>query len=75
MPQMPFFALAALLPFGLLCLAATLGGAWVWAAFLYMGGLTALLSAVVAPVAALFAFVDPGLAKDANCGALIAEAR
>ena len=39
------------------------------------GGLTALLSAVVAPVAALFAFVDPGLAKDANCGALIAEAR
>ena len=38
-------------------------------------GLTALLSAVVAPVAALFAFVDPGLAEDANCGALIAEAR
>lgn len=38
-------------------------------------GLTAVLSAVVAPVAALFAFVDPGLAKDANCGALIADAR
>ena len=39
------------------------------------GGLTAILGAVVAPVAALFAFVDPGLAKDANCGALIAGAR
>jgi uncharacterized protein involved in outer membrane biogenesis len=39
------------------------------------GGLTAVLTAVVAPVAALFAFVDPGLAKDANCGALIAGAR
>ncbi|WGM45806.1 hypothetical protein KOAAANKH_00670 [Brevundimonas sp. NIBR10] len=39
------------------------------------GGLTAVLGAVVAPVAALFAFVDPGLAKDANCGALIAGAR
>ncbi|CAN5118129.1 AsmA family protein [soil metagenome] len=39
------------------------------------GGLTAVLGAVVAPLAALFAFVDPGLAKDANCGALIASAR
>ena len=39
------------------------------------GGLTTVLGAVVAPVAALFAFVDPGLAKDANCGALIAGAR
>jgi len=39
------------------------------------GGLTALLAAVVAPVATLFAFVDPGLAKDANCGSLIADAR
>ena len=39
------------------------------------GGLTAILGAVVAPVAALFAFVDPGLAEDANCGALIAGAR
>ena len=38
-------------------------------------GLTGLLAAVVAPVAALFAFVDPGLAKDANCGSLIANAR
>jgi len=38
-------------------------------------GLTGLLAAVVAPVAALFAFVDPGLAEDANCGSLIASAR
>jgi uncharacterized protein involved in outer membrane biogenesis len=39
------------------------------------GGLTALIGAVVAPIAALFAFVEPGLAEDANCGALIAGAR
>jgi len=39
------------------------------------GGLTAILGAVVAPVAALFAFVDPGLAKDADCGALMQHAR
>ena len=38
-------------------------------------GLTGLLAAVVAPIATLFAFVDPGLAEDANCGALIADAR
>jgi uncharacterized protein involved in outer membrane biogenesis len=39
------------------------------------GGLTALLGAVVAPIAALFAFIEPGLAEDANCGALIADVR
>lgn len=39
------------------------------------GGLAGLLGAVVAPVTALFAFVDPGLAEDANCGQLIAGAR
>lgn len=39
------------------------------------GGVAGLLSAVVAPVTALFAFVDPGLAEDANCGRLIAGAR
>ncbi len=39
------------------------------------GGAVGVLAAVIAPVAALFAFVDPGLAKDANCGALIAGAR
>jgi len=38
-------------------------------------GALGVLGAVIAPVAALFAFVDPGLAKDANCGALIANAR
>ncbi len=39
------------------------------------GGAVGILAAIVAPVAALFAFVDPGLAKDANCGSLIAGAR
>ncbi|KQS56505.1 membrane assembly protein AsmA [Brevundimonas sp. Leaf363] len=39
------------------------------------GGLAAALGAVISPIGALFAFVDPGLAKDANCGALIASAR
>ncbi|WP_396595090.1 AsmA family protein [Brevundimonas sp. R86498] len=39
------------------------------------GGVVGALAAVVAPVAALFAFVDPGLAEDADCGALIAGAR
>lgn len=38
------------------------------------GGLTAILGAVVSPFATLFAFVDPGLAKDADCGALIQHA-
>ncbi len=38
-------------------------------------GLTGLLAAAVAPVAALFAFVEPGLAEDADCGSLIANAR
>lgn len=38
-------------------------------------GLTGLLGALVAPIASLFAFVDPGLAEDADCGALIAGAR
>jgi len=39
------------------------------------GGLAAALGAVAAPLAALLPFVDPGLAEDAACGALIAEAR
>jgi len=38
------------------------------------GGLAAVVGAVAAPLAALFAFVEPGLAEDANCGALIANA-
>ena len=33
------------------------------------------MGAVVAPVTALFAFVDPGLAEDADCGRLMAGAR
>jgi len=38
-------------------------------------GLGAALGALINPLAALLAFVDPGLAEDANCGALIAAAR
>ncbi len=39
------------------------------------GGLAAALGALVTPLAALLPFVDPGLADDANCGALISSAR
>lgn len=39
------------------------------------GGLAGLLGTLVAPVTALFAFVDPGLAEDADCGRLMAGAR
>lgn len=39
------------------------------------GGLGAIIGALVNPFAALAAFVDPGLAEDANCGALISSAR
>jgi uncharacterized protein involved in outer membrane biogenesis len=35
-------------------------------------GLVALLAAVAAPVATILPFVDPGLAKDADCGMLLA---
>lgn len=37
-------------------------------------GLAAALG-LINPVAAILAFVDPGLAKDANCGPLLAQAR
>lgn len=37
-------------------------------------GAAAALGALLTPVAAVLAFVDPGLAKDANCGALLAQA-
>jgi AsmA family protein len=37
-------------------------------------GIAVALSAIVAPLAALIAFVDTGLAEDANCAALLAEA-
>jgi hypothetical protein len=38
------------------------------------GSLAAALATLVAPLAAVLAFVDPGLAHDANCSALLAEA-
>ena len=38
------------------------------------GGAALGLGALLNPLAAILPFVDPGLAKDANCGALIAEA-
>jgi uncharacterized protein involved in outer membrane biogenesis len=33
------------------------------------------LGALINPLTAIFAFIDPGLAKDANCAALLADAR
>jgi AsmA family protein len=39
------------------------------------GGVAVGLGALLNPLAAILPFVDPGLAKDANCGALLAEAR
>jgi hypothetical protein len=36
--------------------------------------IAAALGALVTPIAAVIAFVDPGLAKDQNCAAMIAEA-
>jgi uncharacterized protein involved in outer membrane biogenesis len=38
------------------------------------GGVAAALGSVLSPLAAILAFVDPGLAKDANCSTLLAEA-
>jgi hypothetical protein len=38
------------------------------------GAVAAALGALVTPVAAIIAFVDPGLAKDQNCAAMIAAA-
>ena len=39
------------------------------------GGLIAALGSLVAPVAGLLGLIEPGLAEDANCAALISEAR
>jgi len=39
------------------------------------GGLAAALGSLIAPLAAILPFVDAGLAEDANCSALFAEAR
>ena len=38
-------------------------------------GLAGILGALVNPLVALLPFIDPGLAEDANCGALIASTR
>jgi len=37
-------------------------------------GIAAALAVVATPLAAILAFVDPGLAEDTNCAALLAEA-
>lgn len=39
------------------------------------GGIAAALGVVLTPLASILAFVDPGLAEDANCSALLGEAR
>lgn len=39
------------------------------------GGIAAALGAVLTPLASILAFVDPGLADDANCSALLGEAK
>jgi uncharacterized protein involved in outer membrane biogenesis len=39
------------------------------------GGIAVALGTFLSPLAAILPFIDPGLAKDANCGALIGEAR
>ncbi|PZQ63311.1 MAG: AsmA family protein [Phenylobacterium zucineum] len=38
------------------------------------GGIAAGLGSFLSPLAAILPFVDPGLAKDANCGALLSQA-
>lgn len=38
------------------------------------GGLGAALGSLLSPLAAILPFIDPGLADDANCGALLADA-
>jgi uncharacterized protein involved in outer membrane biogenesis len=39
------------------------------------GGIAAFLGSVLSPLAAILPFVDPGLADDADCAALVGEAR
>ena len=43
-------------------------------AIVAQGGIAVAL-AFVNPLAAVLAFIDPGLAKDANCGPLLADAK
>jgi uncharacterized protein involved in outer membrane biogenesis len=38
-------------------------------------GVAAALGTLLTPLAAIVAFVDPGLADDANCAALLAESK
>jgi uncharacterized protein involved in outer membrane biogenesis len=42
---------------------------------LAQGGLAAALSGLLSPLAAILPFVEPGLAEDVNCAALMAEGR
>ena len=44
------------------------------AQLLKQGGIAAALGTVLTPVAALLAFVDPGLAKDQDCSQLLDQA-
>ncbi len=44
------------------------------AQLLKQGGIAAALGTVLTPVAALLAFIDPGLAKDQDCSQLLAQA-
>jgi uncharacterized protein involved in outer membrane biogenesis len=39
------------------------------------GGIAAALGSLISPLAAILPFIDPGLAKDANCQALLADAK
>lgn len=39
------------------------------------GGIAAALATLLSPLAAILPFVEPGLAKDANCAVLVAEGR
>lgn len=42
---------------------------------LAQGGAAVAVGSLLTPLAALLTFIDPGLAKDANCAGLLAEAR
>jgi uncharacterized protein involved in outer membrane biogenesis len=39
------------------------------------GGVAAALASFLSPIAVVLPFIDPGLAKDANCASLLAEAK
>jgi uncharacterized protein involved in outer membrane biogenesis len=41
---------------------------------LLQAGTGTVLGTLLTPIAAILAFIDPGLAKDANCSALVAQA-